>query len=83
MSTKKLTPQQLQTVEVIKNELFSPLQNEEIHHVLDSLFTYIYLSDDFDASERMSFLFAFKGFKRLTMLMETGEITSDILEIKV
>lgn len=51
--------------------------------MLDSLFAYIYLSDDFEASERMQFLFAFKGFKQLTTLMDKGEISNDILQIKV
>lgn len=83
MSTKKLTPQQLQTVELIKKELFPNVSNTELNSVLDSLFTYIYLSDDFEACERMQFLFAFKGFKRLATLMETGEITNEVLQIKV
>lgn len=83
MSVKKLTPQQLQTVEVIKKELFPLQSSTELNGILDSLFTYIYLSDDFEASERMQFLFAFKGFKRFATLMETGEITGDILQIKV
>lgn len=83
MSTKKLTPQQLQTVELIKKELFPNVSNTELNSVLDSLFTYIYLSDDFEACERLSFLFTFKGFKRLATLMETGEITNEVLQIKV
>lgn len=83
MSTKKLTPQQLQTVEVIKKELFPLQSSTELNGILDSLFTYIYLSDDFEASERMQFLFAFKGFKRFATLMDKGEITNDVLQIKV
>ena len=83
MSTKKLTPAQLQTLEFFKEEIFNEQKPEEMHNILDGLFTYVYLSDDFEASERFRFLLAFKAFKRFTTLLKTGEITNDILEIKV
>lgn len=83
MSTKKLTPEQAQALEVIKSEIFTDQKPEEINVVLDDLFTHVFLSEEFDASDRFRFLHTFKAFKKLSCLLQTGELPNDLFSIRL
>jgi len=77
----KVTPTQLEFLKTLKEELFSFQKLDQFDKELDSVFAYIILSDDYDAAQRYRFLETFKSFKKVLMLLKTGEMPADKLTI--
>lgn len=75
--SKKVTPTQLEFLKTLQEEIFSFQKLEQFNKELDSAFAYIMLSDDYDAAQRYSFLETFKSFKKVLMLLKTGEMPTD------
>lgn len=80
---KKVTPTQLEFLKTLKEELFSFQKLDQFDKELDSVFAYIIVSDDYDAAQRYRFIETFKSFKKVLMLLKTGEMPADKLTINL